>query len=89
VAGPGEGGEVRRPLHQDSLRAKDMVHRINALIEELALAERSREAAWARVRELEKEKDEAREIATHLMKHSVDCWAYQAELMEAYPWMRE
>ncbi len=39
--------------------------------------------------ELQAERDEARKIATHLMKHSVDCWSYQAELIEAYPWMKE
>jgi hypothetical protein len=35
------------------------------------------------------ERDEARKIATHLMQHSVDCWSYKAELIDAYPWMKE
>jgi hypothetical protein len=34
------------------------------------------------------ERDEARELAKHLQQ-SVDCWAYLAELAEAYPWLKE
>lgn len=41
------------------------------------------------VRDLEKERDEARELARQLVRHSVDCWSYRAELAEAYPWLVE
>lgn len=50
---------------------------------------RQRDTALARCRELEKEKDEARELASYLTVNSVDCFAYRAELLESYPWMRD
>jgi hypothetical protein len=40
------------------------------------------------IEKLIEERDEARDVARHL-KRSVDCWAYQAELNEAYPWLKE
>src|SRR5262245_40550993 len=51
--------------------------------------QRQRDKAVSRCRALARADDQARDIATHLMLHSVDCWSYKAELQEAYSWMRD
>lgn len=63
------------------------------VLEELARLERERDLAEATLTRVETERldaiaerDEARLVAVTLMKQ-LDCWSYQAELIEAYPWM--
>jgi hypothetical protein len=74
--------EARRAIH-----TCDTDDRIERLIQEVRAERDATDAYRAEMELLREQRDEAREVGRHLLK-SVDCWSYQAELIEAYPWLK-
>jgi len=79
----------RYDLEQLEEQIKELTRERDTALAEAERLQRQRDISWKEAAQLRQERDEARELASYLTVHAVDCFAYRAELLESYPWMRD